>query len=157
MSYFPKDSAVAQKQLRVQELCLNFAVTANATPASVVVSVDDPSLLFLKTEGTNRITLAAGAVDSAAELSAITFASATDATGIFNALVRINEPLAKVVCAQLVSRTTTESLAGTLTSAPATGITSAGDKIVLNFDSAGNFATTNYDGCIIVRYLASPQ
>lgn len=153
MSFLPKDSAVQQQSMQICSLALPLAITANATPASVVVTTDQPSLLFIKTEGTNRITLAAGAVTTQAELDAVTFATATDSTGVFNALVRINQTLVKVIKVTLYSRTSAAVIKNaTLTSAPASGITSAGDKIVVNVASGVNLSTTDFDGCLVVDY-----
>ncbi len=154
MSFLPKDSAVQQQAMQVCSLALPLAITASATSANVVVTVDNPSLLFVKTEGTNRITLAAGAVDSQAELDAITFASASDSAGTSNLLVRINQSVAKVVKATLYSRTSASVIKNaTLVSAPSSGITSVGDKVALNVTSGVNLTTTNFDGCLVLDYI----
>lgn len=159
MGYEPKNEGVNAAALRLQRLALPFRIQGNATPASVVVTVDDPAILFLKTQGVNGITLAAGAVSSASELSAITFAAATDATGVFNALVKIQEPIAKIVAAYVVRRNAAEIVGASLTSAPATGITSAGDKLVFNIDTAADLSSgaTDFQACLIVEYFASPR
>ena len=155
MPFLPKDGAVQEQAMQVQTLCLPLAITHNATSASVVVTVDNPSLLFVKTEGTNRITLADGAVDSAAELSAITYTSASDASGVTNILVRVNEQLSKVVSIKFFSRTSASLVkCGTLTSAPTTSITSAGDKIVCDLTHGVDLATTDLDGMLEVQYIA---
>lgn len=157
MSFDPKNEIVRGKALRVQELALNFAITGSATSGNVVVSVDDPALLFIRTQGTDRITVAQGALDAAD--TAPTYASPVDANGVFNILVRINESVAKVVAAILARRDATEVIAATLPSAPTDGIVAGGnrDKIALNADSAANIATGNYDGCLILKYMASPR
>lgn len=147
-SYMSHDSLVQDRQLKVLRLSIPLSIVANATPASKSQSNDEPARLFLNTEGIQQITLANGAVDSASELSAITFASPSDASGVFNLLVRFNEPVVKVCSAMLIRTNGQEVISATLTTAPASGITSAGDKVVLNADSAVNFATTNYNATL---------
>lgn len=161
MSYDAKNELVRARQLKTQRLVLPFTVVGHATPASKTVSQDDPAVLFLNFEGKTGITLALGAVDSAAELSDITFATATDTTGIFNALIRISETVQKVIVARITKRgdaTATNSVNATFPtmSVGALGITSVGDKIVLNFDTATAFevAATSY-WAIEVEYQVS--
>lgn len=147
-SYMSQDSLIQDRQLEVLRLSIPLSIVANATPASKTQSNDEPARLFLNTEGVQQITLANGAVSSVAELSAITFASPSDATGVFNLLLKFNEPVIKVCSAMLVRSNGQEVISCTLTSAPASGITSAGSSVVLNADSAVNFATTNYNACL---------
>jgi hypothetical protein len=128
-------------------------ITGNATPASKTLSYDEPSLSFLKTEGLDHITLARGAVDSASELSAITFATATDATGIFSCLIRCGEPVLKVCSVKLSNRAGNELVVGTAPTGATAYITSVGDKIVANFDCGVNFAAANGDFAIEVEYV----
>lgn len=164
MSYLPKDSAVQQQSLQVASLALPFTVTHNASSASVVVTVENPSLLFINTQGTSRITLAAGAVDSAQELTDITFASPSDTAGTFNMLVRINETVNKVVNATLYSRTSSSVLVNATLASPSfnsanssnlpaqLGVTDPGNKIALNCTCGVNFSTTDFDGVLVVNY-----
>ena len=62
MNFNAKQSQVANRQLLVQTLSIPFLVTANSTPSAVLVTSDEPALLFFKTTGTDQITpeLAAG-------------------------------------------------------------------------------------------------
>jgi hypothetical protein len=154
-NYQAKNELTLSRQLKVQELAIPLFVTANATPASKTVANDEPAMLFINTEGISQITLANGAVDTAAELSAITFATATDATGVYSMLVRIGEQVSKVVSAQVIRRDGNEVISCTFPTGATTGISSLGDKIVLNADSAVNFATTNYDASLVIRYVAA--
>lgn len=154
-NYQAKNEKTLSRQLKVQELAIPMFITANATPASKTQVNDEPSMLFMNTEGISGITLANGAVDSAAELAALTFAAATDATGVYNLLVRIGEQVQKVVSAQVVRRDGNEVISCTFPTGSSQGITSLGDKIVLNCDSAVNFATTNYDASLVIRYVAA--
>lgn len=156
-AYKPKDSQVQGASLLVQELTIPFTITHNATPANVVISCSQPSLLFLNTQGVSQITVANGAVDSSAELAGITFASPNDASGLFNALVRLNED----VCAQLVSVSVSSLNAqgtgyGYLPSAPANGITSVGNKFAFNVQMASaDFATTDFNGALTIKYITA--
>lgn len=152
-SYQAKDEKVLNRQLKVQKLAIPLFVNSNAVPASKTANSDEPSMLFMNVEGIAGITLANGAVDSAAELAAITFAPATDATGVLNLLVRIGEPIQKVVYAQIVRRNGNEVISCTFPTGSTDGVTSLGDKIVLNADSAVNFATTDYDACLLLAYV----
>ncbi len=144
MAYQSKNEGVQARRLKTQRLVLPFSVVGHATPASKTVTRDEPSILFLNFEGVSGITLALGAVDSAGELSDITFASATDSTGVFNVLVRVGEQVQKVVLARLCKRGAVEAnvcATDPTMSVGAAGITTAGDKIALDFDCTTNFAT----------------
>lgn len=149
MSYQAKNELVRARQLKTQRLSLPFAITYNATPASVAVVESDPAILGVKTEGINHTTALLASADTTP-----TFASCVDANGVFAALIVIGEQVTKVVSVLCVGRTNAEVINGTLTATPATGIVAGGalDKICVNFDSGVNFATTSYAGTIIVEY-----
>ncbi len=144
-NYYAKSELVQERQLKVQELALRLAITGNATPASVVVAVDDPAVLFLKTEGVDKITAALDSGDGSPS-----FVAQVDANGLFSAMIKVGEPIKKVLSAQLIRRTAhgvdTAKLANT------TGITAVGDKIVLDCDTGVNLASANLDACLIVKY-----
>ena len=154
-SYQAKNEKTLARQLKVEELAIPLFVTANAVPANKTQASDEPALLFINTQGISGITLANGAVDSAAELAAITFASATDTTGIYNLLLRVGEQVVKVVSAQVVRRDGNEVISCTFPTGALNGISSAGDKIVLNCDSAVDLSATNYDASLLVRYVTA--
>lgn len=145
MSFQAKDPVVRDRQLKVQTLRIPLAITGNATPASVVVRSDEPAVLFLKTQGVDQIS---GVVDGSPS-----FAAANDANGVFNAMLKINEPLAKVVCAKLVSRSGTECIACSM--ANTSGLSAAGDKILLNVDSSVDLSAANLDACLEVSYVVA--
>lgn len=147
MSYNAKQELVQDRQLKVQRLVIPFAITANATPASVVISRDDPSILFLRTQGVDEITAALDTADGTPS-----YASANDASGVFNILVKIQEQIGKVMHAEVVQRTVAAQAVCTL--AAVAGITAAGDKIALNC-TLGNLATTNMDACLVVEYVVA--
>lgn len=138
---------VLNRQLKVQRLVIPFTITGNATPASVVIACDEPSVLFLKTEGVNQITPALDAADGTPTLTA-----ADDSDGIFNLMVKISEPLAKVMQAKVTVRTGTAAIT-VCTMANTTGITAGGDKIVLNCDTAVDLSAANLNACLEVEYV----
>lgn len=154
-NYQPKNELTSRRALRVQRLCIPFFITSNATPASKTVTRDEAQMLFLNVEGIAGITLALGAVDTAAELSAITFTAPVDTTGILNALVRVGEQVTKVMSVKCVKRNATEITAGTAPTGATAFITSLGDKIVVNVDTATNFATTDGDYVLEIEYATN--
>jgi len=156
-NYQAQNELTLSRQLKVVELAIPFSVTANATPASKTVTRDEPAMLFVNVEGISGITLANGAVDTAAELSAITFATATDTTGVYNLLLRVGEQVSKVVSAQVVKNNvggaSSEAITCTYPTGATSGITSLGDKLVFNCDTNTSFATTDYSATLVVRYV----
>lgn len=101
-SYQAKTPQVSERQLRVQRLSIPFKIVGNATSTSAVLSNDEPSVLFLKTQGVDQVT---PAVDSSDTVP--TFADpAADGAGVINMLVKIEETLSKVVSAVVIDRQT---------------------------------------------------
>lgn len=150
--YAAKDEVIQQRQLKVQTVCIPLAITGNATPASVVPRNDEPARLFLQTEGVNQITAAL----STNETATFTTGAPTDATGIFRCLVKVYEPLEKVMGARVVNRVNGSFDPCSLGSA--TGITTGsggGKSIMLSVDSAVNLAAANLDACLIVDYVVA--
>jgi hypothetical protein len=164
-AYYPKDDLTYGRSVKVQSLTIPFYITANATPASKTLAVDEPGLLFLNVQGINDCTVAAGAFDTSTEQSAITFATPTDSTGAFGLLVRVgngSELILKVMSVTVSSRN--GAVSGILCSPP-TGanstpaveyITLLGDKLVANVASGIDLATTNADLVLKVEYIAQP-
>lgn len=140
-----KDAGVLERQLKVQKLSIPFTLTSNATPASVVTANDEPSILFIQTQGVNNITAALAAGETATYTS-----TPNDANGILNLFIRTNEAVGKICKATFVSRITGVSQPAFLGSA--SGLSSAGN-IMLAIDSSVNYATTDVDGCIEVQYV----
>lgn len=149
MSYDAKNELVRARQLKVQKLSLPFRIVGNATPASVAITKDDPSLLFVKTQGVDQITAALDTADGSPSLTA-----ANDANGIFNLMVKVGESLGKIVKAQVTSRT--DGVSHPCFIDDTDGISAAGDKILLTCDStvALNAANT-LDACLEVQYVVS--
>lgn len=151
--YQPKDSQVYSRQLKVQRLSIPFTVTHNATPASKTSTVDEPGLLFFNFAGITGITSAAGAIDSIGE-TLPTLATATDSTGVFNVLIKINEPLAKVCSISIKGRAGASGITDFCQIlAFTTGSVNAGQSIVANITSGVNFGTTDLDACLQVEYI----
>ena len=147
-SFYPKSELVQNRQLKVQRLVIPFAITGNATPASVAISRDEPALLFLRTEGVNQITPALDAADGTP-----TFVSQVDANGLFSIMVKVGEQVQKVMNAIIIRRAThgldTCKLANT------SGITAAGDKIVLDCDTGVDLSAANLDACLVLEYIVA--
>lgn len=149
-SYYPTDSQVDDRQLKVQRLVIPFTVTGSATSANVVLRTDEPSIMFLRSEGVDQITVASGALASG---ETATFTTApVDATGILNCLVKLNEVAVKVVEAYVWRRDTGAFQAVFL--GDADGLSSLG-KIMLAIDSNANFTSGNLDASLCVSYIIS--
>jgi hypothetical protein len=97
-NYQSRDSQVLARQLKVQRLVIPFKIVGNATASAVAISRDEPSLLFLKTGGVDQITPALSSTDTAPTIAQ----TPSDSSGTFNLLVKINEPVAKVMGARVV-------------------------------------------------------
>jgi hypothetical protein len=147
-SFYPKSELVQNRQLKVQRLVIPFAITGNATPASVAISRDEPALLFLKTQGVDQITAALDAGDGTP-----TFVSQNDANGLFSAMIKVGEQVQKVMNARIIRRNAhaldTAKLADT------DGITAVGDKIVLDCDTGVDLSAANLDACLVVEYIVA--
>lgn len=147
MSFQSKDSQVLNRQLKVQRVVIPLSITGNAVPASVVARNDEPSLLFLRTEGIDQITAALAAGETA------TYSSApNDANGVFNILLKVGEPVAKVCAALSVRRAT--GILDPVQLGDADGLSSAGN-IMLTIDSTVDLSAANLDSCLIVEYIVA--
>jgi hypothetical protein len=144
-----KKAPVLGRQLKVQKLVIPFKITGHATPASKVITVDQPDVLFIQTEGLTQI---ANGLDS--DEASPTFAvTADDSDGKINLMVKVGESISKVQYAQVISRTT-----GVAQPAfkDATSATSAnGDKILLHCDSTVDLSAADLDACLIVEYIVA--
>lgn len=154
MSYDAKQESVQKVQLKAQRLVLKFQIVGNATPASKTQSSDDPSVLFLRSEGIDGITEASGALDSGESVSYTD--AAADATGIINVLVKIGEPLKKVLRASCSRQSTTLSEADDLfivSLGDSDGLSPNGDKILLTIDSDSAYTSGTHNLCLELEYL----
>jgi hypothetical protein len=153
MSFQAKDSGVLSRQNKVQRLVIPFTIASNATPASKVIACDEPALVFIKTEGLNQITIAAGALETGETLP--TLAAATDSTGVINVLVKINEPLVKVMSVKIHSRGATQTAKPGEVLAFTTGSTNSGQSVVANITTAVNLASASIDAVLEVEYITA--
>lgn len=141
-----KNVLAAGRQLKVQKLVIPFKITASGVPANVVVRNDEPSLLFIRTEGVDQITSALASGETASYTVA-----PVDADGKVNFLVKLmpTEAAAKVMCAEVIDRVNGGSQPCKL--GDADGLSSLGN-IMLTMDATTNLATTDLDACIRVEY-----
>ena len=153
MSFEAKDPQVQGRALKVQRLVVPVAITANATPASKILASDEPSLVFIKAEGINQITTSTGALETGETLP--TLATATDATGVINVLVKINEPLAKVMSVKVTGRNSTQLQKQGEILAFTTGSTNSGKSVVCNITTGLNLASASMDAVLEVEYVIS--
>lgn len=138
MAYQSKDSVVLGRQLKTQKVSIPLTITGHATPASVVITRAEPTLLYVLTEGVDQVT-AALATDETATYAV----AADDSDGIFNLLLDVKETVRTVISVRLADMVTGVNHPVKLGSA--TGITT-GDgstgKIMITCDSATNLATS---------------
>lgn len=146
MSYLSTNDQVMGRELKVQRLVIPFNITHSATPSAVVLQTDEPSMMFLKSEGVNQITAALASGETATYTVA-----PNDANGIFNVFIRINADIcAKVLRCGVMKRSTGAVEVCKL--GDADGISSLGN-IMLTVDSAVDLSAVDYDGCIEVEYV----
>ncbi len=151
MSFQPKDSQVMGRANKVQRICIPLTITHHATPASKAIASDEPSLVFVKTEGLNQITEAAGALETGETLP--TLATATDSTGVINVLVKIGEPLQKVISVKLTSRGATQMGKQGQVLAFTTVSTNCGKSVVANITTGVDLAAADIDAVLEVEYV----
>lgn len=154
MNYNAKQSLVQDRQLKVQRLVVPFQVIGNATPASVALSNDEPALVFLQSEGIDQITAAL----ASGETATFTDSTPTDASGQLNVLVKIGEPVIKIVSVGLgdlgTGFTALSGVSAKLGSA--TGITTGsagGSSIMLELVTGASHATGTTLRSVIVEYI----
>lgn len=148
MSFNAKNNLQLNRQLKVQKLSIPFVIVGSASSASVSISCDEPGILFLRTQGNDQITSALASGETASYS-----ASPVDSTGVFNMLVRIQEPVNKIV-----SLSVTDRLRGTRSNvylgAASPSVASNGSDIMLSCtsDVALNAANT-LNACLEVEYI----
>lgn len=151
-SFYAKNPLQEDRQLKVQKLSVPFVITGNATSASVVISCDEPGFVFFKTSGNDQITAALSTNETATYSS-----SPSDSGGVFQALVKIQEPVNKVVSLRCTDRVTGSSDLARLGST--TGITTGsggGQSIMVLFTSPSALNASNtVNGCLEVEYIVN--
>lgn len=148
-AFYPKSSLAMDRSLKVQSLSIPLTVTSSATPASVVLGNDEPSVLFLQSQGVNQIT-AADSV-AAAEYADTT---PTDASGQLNVLIVVGESVQKVMCARLRNRITGAEYALVQDGGSTQGVSSSGN-IMLSVASTVNFTSASLDACLDIEYVVA--
>lgn len=150
-SYQANDPNVLRVQLANQQLRIPFTVTGgNGTPGNVVFTTPYGAIAGFQSASVDGTTpmLASGE-------TAPTYTT-TDSTGIFGALVAINEPVALVTDAEIVSQTTNGVCYANLTATPAGGITAGdggGQKIALQCTIPTDLTSSaEFFGCLVVNY-----
>lgn len=148
-SYQAKNDPQLSRQLKVQKMTIPFVIVGNATPASVAVSNDEPSIMFIRTAGVDQITAAL----ASGEVATYSVAP-VDATGIFNILVRIQEPVDKIQSCKVFDRVNGAVEATFLGSA--SGVTTGsggGQSIMLTCDVTVSLAAANtVNGSLELEY-----
>lgn len=149
MNFNLKDSQAFGRQLEVIELAIPLVIVGNATAASVLPTNDEPSLLFVKTDAVDQITPALDAGESLP-----TFPATSDASGITDIMLKVKEPVKKVISATFVPRTSSVTAVKPAVLAGTAGLDSAGDKICLSLTHglALNAANT-LDGTMIIKFI----
>ncbi len=150
-SFYAKNPLQEDRQLKVQKLSVPFVIVGNASSASVTISCDEPGFVFFRTAGNDQITGALGTNETATYSS-----SPSDSGGVFQALVKIQEPLNKVVSLYCGDRVTGLSCVARLGSAR--GITTGsggGQSIMVLFTSPALNTSNTVNGCLEVEYIVN--
>ena len=148
MSYEAKSSKVLARQLKVQTLCIPFDITANGTPALVVHTNDEPSVLFINTNGNAKITAKVAALGDTATYTT----GATDSTGDVNFFIALGgEVCEKVVSAMVVERDN-GAVQPCYVGSTGSGISTLGN-IMLHMNSGTNLESASMAGVLIVKYV----
>ena len=146
MSYMSKDSLVQDRQLKVQRLVIPLTIVGSATAASVSLSNDEPSIMFLQSESVNQIEDALSVGETATYS-----ATADDSDGIMNIFIKVQESVSKVCRAQIINRVT--GVAQPVKLGDANGLSSL-SNIMLTLDSSDSFATSaTFEYCLDVEYI----
>jgi hypothetical protein len=145
-TYNSKDSLVLDRQLKVQRLVIPFKIVGSATSANVVISCDEPSIMFLATEGVDQITDALADGETASYTQ-----SPDDSDGKFNIFVKVGEEVEKICQSRVSNRTTGVQSPSFL--GDADGLSS--DKnMMISVDSADNIASSStFEYCLELEYI----
>ena len=150
MAYEAKSSKVQSRQLKVQTLSIPFDITYHATPASVVHTNDEPSVLFINTEGNAKITAKVSALGDTATYTT----GATDSTGDVNFFISLGgEVCEKVVSAMVIERDN-GAVQPCYVGSTGSGISTLGN-IMLHMNSATDLGATSMAGVLIVKYVVA--
>lgn len=145
MSYYQKNQAVNDYAIKMQRLCVPFAIVHHATPASKTYSSDLPAAMTLSLEG---LTAAATAIDSGTS-----FTTPVDSTGIFGILMSQLGTVSKLHKAEVIglsSGTCTVAFKGASTS----GVTASGN-VAVSVDWSGDLSSTDLSATACFDYIIS--
>lgn len=145
MAHFEKSAQAQDYKVKLERLCIPFAIVFNATPASKTSSNDLPSSMTLAMEG---LTAAAAAIDSGTS-----FTTPVDSTGIFGILLSSLGTVSKLHKAEIV-RLSSGTVALTLVGASSSGVTASGN-IAISVDSSLDLSSTSLSGVLCVDYSIS--
>lgn len=146
-----KNEIVRDQLLKVQSLRLPFSIVGASSTQNVVVSQDNPSLLFIRTQGTDRITVSDGALVTGQ--SAPSYTAPNDSAGLFDVLVRVYEDVSKVLGAHMVQTNAAGATVKVCNLANTNAIGPNGDQICLNCTSGVNLTSATLSGYIVVDYI----
>ena len=152
-NYYAADDRVLSRQLKVVRLVIPFSIVHNATPANKVVSNDEPAVLFINAQGVTQISSANGALASG-EATPTYDLSVADSTGDLNLLVKVSEPINKIMRAGASNRDTGAAYTCYHNSSNP-DVSANGDKILLNLHTGVNLATTDINGVMDVEYVTN--
>lgn len=148
--FYAKNSLQMDRQLKVQKLSVPFVIVGNASSASVSISCDETSFVFFRTQGNDQITGALASGETATYSS-----SPNDGTGVYQALVKIQENVIKVVslrCGDLVTGNSDLARRGSST-AITTGSGGGQSIMVLLTSPSALNASNTVDACLEVEYI----
>ncbi len=154
MAFISKNEMVFDRQLKVQRLSIPFVIVGNASSASVAPSSDEPSVMFMKTQGVDQITPALASGESASFSN-----SPSDASGQFNIAIDVKENVAKVCCARIKRRDasfagSTEQVCSLEGISQKSGANCT--KLLLSCDSDIDLSGANtLDACLEVEYIVA--
>lgn len=145
-SFYAKSANAQDRQLKVQRLVIPFSVTASATASAVVLSNDEPSVMFMKSEGVDYIAAEVTALADTATYSV----APDDSDGKMNFFIVVGEAVAKVCQANVIDRANGGSQPCKL--GDTDGLSTLGN-IMLSLDSTTDFSSTSANFCLEVDYI----
>lgn len=148
--YNAKNELLLNRQLKVQRLSIPFVIVGSATSSSVSVSCDEPSILFIKTQGVDQIT---PALDSGE--TAVYSSSPSDSSGVFNILVKVREPINKIVSMRVADRLRGTSSPAYLGKAEPSVASNGSDIMVTCTSDVALNASNTLNACLELEYIVN--
>lgn len=149
-----KSPLVRDREEKVQELSIPFLIVHNATPASKVLSTDEPAVLLLQTQGVTQIPASPALVFDLA---------ASDASGAINLEVDLcpgpdatrpsnGDRIFKILKVSVINRITGVSHPA-YHNVTNSDVDSTSTRMLLNCASGVNLATTDLNATLHVEYI----